>query len=361
MKLQKKITEVLFTRVVLVHVCFWFLYIAYELFSLYFITGKLEHLTDYISYYSVNILFFYSHLRLMRFVFNRRSPAYIKGALLYLILIVIYLAAKFNTGFLFSTPHLSYKAYFFNFVTFISGALFRAGYFTLLATFYWAAGHIAYYRKQAASAERQQLLVSKDKAVLEARLAETRNAYLKQQLNPHLLFNALNFIYNSVYQQSPDAAKCVLLLSDMMRFSLEESGPDGKVPLSGELEQLGRLLEINRYRYDKPLAIKLLFEGDFENKRIIPLILFTLTENIFKHGNLLDMSRPAELRLTVNEDNRLRFYCQNLKKSKNGYARRAQIGLQNVRVRLDFAYPGKYDLVISETEELYELTLNLSL
>jgi two-component system LytT family sensor kinase len=146
-----------------------------------------------------------------------------------------------------------------------------------------------------------------------------------------------------------------------MRFSLEETGPDGKVALADEIGQIERLLEINRLRFDKPPCIDVHFEGGFERHRIIPLILFTLTENIIKHGDLDSPASPAQLRITADEQGNLAYFSRNLKKPGSGYARRSRVGLQNVRIRLDFAYPGRYSLDISETLEYYELSLNLSL
>ena len=231
----------------------------------------------------------------------------------------------------------------------------------LLATFYWAASHISYFRKQAHESEKRRLLAQNEKLEAEAKLAESRNAYLTQQLNPHLLFNSLNFIYNSVYQQSPEASRCILLLSDILRFSLEDTGADGKVLLEDEIEQVKNLIAINRYRFNGVLSLETKFDLAAGPDRIIPLILLTLTENLFKHGNLKNPEQPAFLQIETSETRKLRYYSRNLKKSKSGHVRNRGIGLQNTRKRLDFAYPGKYELNVSEDGECYELWLNLQL
>jgi two-component system LytT family sensor kinase len=349
----------IFSKLVVVHICCWLAYIFYEQGFLFYSYGKMEPLQVIINYYSVNILFFYGHVSLMKFIFDRPFPKYFMGILIYVALLIVYLSAKYYTSI--SQIMKTDGSGVFDFKEFLSSALFRAGYFTLLATFYWAANHISHFRKQAANAERLKLIALKDKAELETRLAESKNAYLEQQINPHLLFNTLNFIYNSVYQQSREAAKCVVLLSDIMRFSLEETGEDGKVSLSSEIEQVQRLVQINQYRYDKPLALEVKLEGDSTNYRIIPLILFTLTENVFKHGQLLNPAFPAAIHVIMGKERRLNFYTINLIKSKNEPARRRSVGLDNVRIRLDYAYPGKYELLVSQTGDFYELTLNLQL
>jgi len=348
-------------NVVLIHIFCWLIFILYELTVLYFDQGKLENVKVYCSYYGLNITYFYCFIKVLNIAFNSNSKKYLKAFFTLFWLILIYFCVRFYIGFLFQDPHLDIKAHFHYFVKNFPISTFRFGYFTILATFYWAAGHISSYRQRAAASEKQELIALKENAELETRLAESRNAYLKQQVNPHLLFNALNFIYSSVYPYSADASKCVLLLSDIMRFSLEETGADGKVPLDREVEQLHNLVEINRYRYETQLAICIEFAGKFEKFRIIPLILLTLTENLFKHGNLTEPGDPALLRLSVSAEGLLSFYCKNLKKSKSDYARSQQLGLQNVRVRLDFAYPGQYEMTVTETEKHFELCLNLHL
>jgi LytS/YehU family sensor histidine kinase len=297
----------------------------------------------------------------MALTFDHPFRRYLKGILSFLALLCIYLIFKYISFFFQQTPFVPIKEYNPIFLKIIPTTLYRASYFTILATFYWAAGHISYFRKQAAAAEKQELLALKDKAELEVRLAEANNAYLAQQINPHLLFNSLSFIYSSVILYSDAAAKCVLLVTDLMRFSLEETGTDGKVALTDEIQQIERLLEINRLRFDRPPAIQVFLEGNFAPYRIIPLILFTLTENIIKHGDLNQPATPGLLRISADEEGNLAYFSRNLKKPESGYARRRQVGLQNVRIRLDFAYPEKYSLAIADTAEYYELTLNLSL
>ncbi|QNR82896.1 histidine kinase [Pedobacter riviphilus] len=246
--------------------------------------------------------------------------------------------------------------------SFLQRNIMRALYFSILAMFYSLAGRIAFFKRQTLEAEKRQLIIEKEKAELENQLTKSRNAYLQQQINPHMLFNALNFVYNSAQKYSDDAANCIWLLSEIMRFSLEEAGSDGKIKLDREVEQIENLVAINRYRFKEPLYLKLEMHGDFSRYKIIPLILLTLTENLFKHGNLTEVTSPAVLKLTTNETGQLTFYSRNLKKSKNGHPRqRKALGLQNIRLRMDSFYKGNYKLEINEPGEFYELTLTLKL
>ncbi|WCT14434.1 histidine kinase [Mucilaginibacter jinjuensis] len=235
----------------------------------------------------------------------------------------------------------------------------RGFYFLVLSIFYWAAGHISHFRKQSLMAERQRLIVEKDKAEIETQLAKSRSAFYQQQINPHLLFNALNFVYSKVQEHSDEAAHCVWLLAEIMHFSLQQTEADGKINLVDEMAQIRNLLEINAYRF--PVGIVLTMNGEFQRHRIIPLILLTLTENIFKHGDLTNANMPALLHLEIDANGHFFFRSQNLKKAKNTKFARQQLGLQNVRIRLDGAYPEKYRLNITELKDIFELTLTINL
>jgi len=351
----------LLTKTVLVHLCCWFLFIGYELGMVYFTTGSLESPFIFLIYYAQNILFFYVLVGILNFTFQRQNAPYLLGAILFIGLFIVYLITKFITEHFLSFSKLTFHEHFIFYWKFILNNLARGVYFTILATFYWAAGHIAYFKKQAADSERQQLLIEKDKAILENRLGATQNAYLKQQLNPHLLFNALNFIYSCVFKSSKRAAQSVLLLSDMMQYSLKETGSDGKIALSEELQQIKNLLEINRYRFDVPLSLTVRLSGEFERYRIIPLVLFTLTENMFKHGQIDNPHYPAVLAIEVTEDGQLTYSTYNLKKTSPVRTKDKSLGLKNVRIRLDYAYHGRYSLNVSEDDDFYELSLNLTL
>ena len=349
------------SRVVGLHLLCWSIFITYELLYVLYVSKKLEPAYVYVCYYGLNLLCFYSNVKLLSYVFSRSKTRYLRGLACLLLLIMIYLSLKFLISYLLSVPKPDFAGYPKKFVALLPFTFFRIFYFLVLSTFYWAAGHISLFRKQAAAAERQELLMLKEKAELETGLAHARNAYLTQQVNPHLLFNSLNFIYDSVSRFSREASNSVMLLSELLQFSLQETGPDGKIKLSDEIDQLHRLFAINRYRFEGQQEIEFESEGNFELYRIIPLILFTLTENIFKHGKLRNAQARATLLLKVNETGRLQYFSRNLKKSKSGYPSRRQIGLDNVRIRLDFAYPGLYTLDISETGEYFELSLNLQL
>jgi len=348
-------------KIVAVHLICWSLFISCELGFLYFTQGRLEPFYIYFAFYTLNISFFYLLIRILNFTFNGGGSSFLLGILIYLLSFAIYLSLKFLLEHFLEMPDLGIKAQFAYFRKFIATNLQRGFYFTILATFYWAAGHIAFFKKRAAVSERRQLIAERDKLAMEKRLQASQNAYLKQQMNPHLLFNALNFIYGSVRKSSGQASECVLLLSDIMRFSLKETDADGKIPLAEEIHQLKNLVKLNNLRFDEPPHLIAELVADTGGRRIIPLILFSLAENVIKHGNLTDPANPALIYITIAGEGRLHFHSRNLKKNGSDQIGNHGIGLQNVRIRLDYAYPGRHVLHIAENDDFYELSLKIEL
>jgi two-component system LytT family sensor kinase len=339
-------------RVIFVHVFTWIMYISFELADVRFVYGRLAPIWTYFVYYTFNLALFYSCVYTLDIKGTRK--VFSKFILLPLLLLV-YLLLKLVADHYLEFPRISFIKQLSNWHIFLFNSLVRGAYFLILATFYWLAGHLATYRNRAKIAEQQQLLLQSE---TERRLAEARAAYLQQQINPHLLFNSLNFIYSSVYPHSEDAAKSVLLLADLMRFSLAETDADGKVALSDELKQILNLIEINSYRFSEPLYILAELPKAAGDQRIIPLILLTLTENVFKHGNLLEAAHPAILRVEIHET-RLTFYNRNKKKPASSFLRVSRLGLRNTRIRLDHWYGQNYTMDITDSTDFFELTLTL--
>lgn len=316
----------------------WLLYIAYEIGVLFYATGKVGTLQSYVPYYAVNIAFFYANARLLHYTFDRYTPFWVRGLLIYLLLLLTTLLLKTCIDVLTAKEHHELAARMKIAYGNVPLNLLRTFYFTILSTFYWAAGHISYFRMQTYKA---------------------RNAYMQQQVNPHLLFNTLNFIYNGVERKSPETAKCVLLLSDMMRYSLEATEHTVLLPLTQEIEQLQNLLSINRYRYNHGLFVNFEITGDFGHVHISPLLLLTLAENVFKHGYLKDPAAPARIALDISPDGAIRFTTENAKRPKKQFIRSKSLGLENVRTRLEYNYPGRHLLTIREDDHRHYLTLTI--
>ncbi|OJW17974.1 MAG: hypothetical protein BGO48_15440 [Mucilaginibacter sp. 44-25] len=300
-----------------VHALCWTVFIAYEMWLLWYSGARLEPAWHYALFYLVNIAFFYALVGVFRMAVKGKKQAFIKTALGTLSVVVLYLLAKAAVNLTINYDAAQFKGP--SLLKFIAISLFRGGYFFLMAIFYWAATRMARYRQQA---------------------AEARNAFLQQQINPHLMLNTINFVYSRVETADDEAAHCLVLLSDLMRYGMESPGSDGLVDLEAELEQIDHLVAINGYRFGEKLMLRHRVEGDPDGKRILPLVLLTLVENIFKHGDLRPDALPASFMIVIGDDH-VSFSSHNVRKRTGNARQHDSTGLKNIRLRLKHAYHEK--------------------
>jgi two-component system LytT family sensor kinase len=346
-------------RTIINHSIWWICFIIYELSIYYYSTGTIGSILRNALYYTINISVFYSHQYLLNGTLKGGKKKYVQLILLVLTELVLFLLIKLASDFYtsdFGKPSVSMSDAIKRMAAL---DLYRTFFFMGLSTLYWAASNLSNLERKAKEAEIKQLTITRDALALEARLAKSENALLQQQINPHLIFNSLNFIHSTVYKVSEEAAETVVMLADILRFSMQEAGEDGKILLKDEIDQISTLISINRRRFHATAAIDLTVLGEPSDHRIIPLVLITLAENIFKHGNIVDHS--ATIRLELADNGRLSFYTQNKLKAKAPYPRIKSTGLQNIRIRLDYAYGNTYELKTREQDDIFESELILQL
>ena len=174
---------------------------------------------------------------------------------------------------------------------------------------------------------RQQLKDEKTKNT------EAELAWLKNQINPHFLFNTLNNI-SSLTQIDADAAQdAIAQLSDLLRYAMYETNKP-LVPIQGEVEFMRNYISLMELRCNDKTEVTTTFDVQ-QDVEIAPLLFISLIENAFKHG--VSTSRPSkiDIRLLQNEDE-LVFNCDNTNYPKDDADRSGSgIGLENTRRRLD--------------------------
>jgi len=176
----------------------------------------------------------------------------------------------------------------------------------------------------------------------------TVNAYLKAQINPHFLFNTLSFIYNNARKTAPAAAEAIMTLSEMMRYAIRTQNAGEFIYLLSEAEQVDNLIRLHQLRQNDQLYIKFDYSECGKEVKLIPLILMTLVENIFKHGNLSKESKPAEIMIR-SDDHVLEIHTENLI-NENRSSSSDGIGLENISKRLKITYGDrvKFDYFIED-------------
>ncbi|WBA44276.1 sensor histidine kinase [Hymenobacter canadensis] len=235
---------------------------------------------------------------------------------------------------------------------FIAESLYRGMYFLLPSIGYWFARNTIQLEQQ--KREQEHELRVAEKSLMEANLS-----FLKNQINPHFLFNSLNFLYAQVYQYSEQTAKGILLLSDIMRYALQEDDDNGKVMLNKEIQHLHNYIAINQLRFNNQLQVQFEVRGNLQFMMILPLVLITFVENCFKHGELSDPRNPLLIQLSI-VNNQLTFHTHNMK--RNGPKEKSMgIGLANTKHRLELTYPNRYTLTINDEQNHYTCHLTIAL
>ena len=208
------------------------------------------------------------------------------------------------------------------------------------------------------SGKQEKELALKNK--LERERAEMELRFLRSQINPHFLFNALNNIYSMVYTGDKNAPDCILVLSDMLRY-VTDGSKQNRILLRDEVSYIENFIRFQSYSFEK--KVDLVFEKDIENELVYisPMLLQPFVENSFKYSGL-GMNEEAFLHIMIKmEKNVLYFETRNSKfvKQKKGKTEREGVGMENVMKRLELLYSGAYSLKIEEDE--HEFTVKLSL
>lgn len=120
-------------------------------------------------------------------------------------------------------------------------------------------------------------------AHLEAGLARAQLQNLSAQLQPHFLFNALNAISSTMYEDVERADRMMTSLSELLRASLRASTAQ-QITLAEELEVLERYLELMRARFGERLRVDVEVEAGIGGARVPAMLLQPIVENALQHG-----------------------------------------------------------------------------
>jgi two-component system, LytTR family, sensor kinase len=192
---------------------------------------------------------------------------------------------------------------------------------------------------------------------LEKKLLKTEIDFLKAQINPHFLFNTLNFVYNKVFNTNKESGEAILSLTRLMRYSVESTKHD-QLSLSKEAEMIEEYLQLQRLRFGERLFVEFQKEGLLFLFIMPPLVLMSLVENAFKYGIINEPDYPIKIFLKVDKD-QLRFVCSNKKRLDFEEKETTAVGLDNIKRRLEIVYGQNFDLQNTESESIYEVSLNV--
>jgi LytS/YehU family sensor histidine kinase len=183
---------------------------------------------------------------------------------------------------------------------------------------------------------------------------------LKNQINPHFLFNSLNNLYALTLSKSDLAPEVVLRLSNILRYILYESN-QGKVSVRKEMEHVKDYVLIEKLRIGDTVKIDLEIEDKLNDELVEPMLFLTLVENAFKHSEQV-LPDQRFIRIHAHRvEHGFRFLIENSFNPEYKSLERGGIGLQNIKKRLTLIYPNKHDIKSSISDGVYRVDLVIQL
>ena len=319
------------------HIIVWMIFVAYETVIVFFTFGTVRQPTVYFAHYAVTIFLFYALGDFLLPGLAEQKNKILLSILLLLVYIISYILLHVFAdmiltifGVIKSKPNFGLNK------DFIFRNTYRGIYFMGFAVGYSFIKTYLIEHEKAELLKREKLLDIIKQQEIEQSLVLAQNAILKAQINPHFLFNTLDFVYHSVNEQSPSAGEAIVRLSQMMRHAINAEAMGDFVALADEIEHVENLIYLYQIRKDEGLNLLFHYDSHVLKLRLIPLILLTLVENIFKHGDLSNPNDKAIVNVGVSNDY---FFID----TKNLISHDKSIlsnsyGLQNIEKRLLHIY-----------------------
>jgi two-component system LytT family sensor kinase len=201
-------------------------------------------------------------------------------------------------------------------------------------------------------AEKRMETLEKEKIISELMM-------LRNQINPHFLFNALNTVYYKIDKANTSARKILEQFSSLLRYQLYECNVPA-VPIEKEIEFLSNYIEVQCQRLNGDFKVNCVGFSKLAGFNISPYLLIPLVENCFKHVSRLPGNNSYIIIECGVHNEWFRFNTKNsISGEKNNV--KGGIGLANIRKRLEIMYPEKHILSIDQTKDHFNLTLELSI
>ncbi len=194
----------------------------------------------------------------------------------------------------------------------------------------------------------QKKEVKKQKII--AGTASARFDALKNQLDPHFLFNSLNVLTSLIEEDTDQAQKFTTSLSKVYRYVLEQKNKD-LVTVDEELNFARTYVRLLKMRFEDSIVFEIPEKSGDPNAKIVPLSLQLLLENAVKH-NVVTASKP--LHIKVMEEDRMLVVHNNLQE-KQVVKKSSGVGLQNIKQR--YGILTDREVVISKTNSEFSVGL----
>jgi LytS/YehU family sensor histidine kinase len=176
---------------------------------------------------------------------------------------------------------------------------------------------------------------------------------LKNQVNPHFLFNSLNTLSSLIYTNQDTAAKFVRQLARVYRYVLENRDKE-VISLKEELTFLQSFIYLIHLRFSENLKVEIEIPEKMQEKLIAPMTLQMLIENAIKH-NVVSQKKPLTIQIYADMFDHITVTNNLQKKVVREYS--SNIGLKNISSRYGFITDRK--IIIEETGKYFKVRVPL--
>jgi LytS/YehU family sensor histidine kinase len=331
--------------VVVLHVCFWALYLSYRVYDIQEYIG-VKHAFIYVSLpMAFTLIASYLHyfFILPEWLASKKSAPYFVKLFIVLAAVITLRIIAENQVFPSITPDPDYYKTLklsrvistlwdtLAFIVFTGMIRFTVNWFVL---------------------ENRKKQLENEKLVAELN-------YLKAQINPHFLFNTLHNLNYLVYSKSENATEVIIKLSNIMRYMIYEANKN-EVALQKEIAYMHDYIALESLRLNQSFTLDFNVQGSTREIHIAPLVLITFLENAFKHG-VSDQEEKCWIKadLSVSPE-QIRFTVANKKLKKTQERERSGFGLENVTKRLQLIYPERHSIRIENGTDIFQIDLTIA-
>lgn len=198
----------------------------------------------------------------------------------------------------------------------------------------------------------------KERSLMKEKL-ETELKFLRNQTNPHFLFNTLDSIYALALRKSDDTPEVIMKLSKLLNFTLYESRKT-TIGMGDEMQMLDNYIELESIRFDGKREIDFIREIDNEYEQIAPLLLLSLVQHAFSRGENQSMAGSyVEIDIKL-QSGILHVAIETPGGEGDQVTRDDNAGLANLRRQIELLYTD-YTLEIADGNDLFKAGLAINL
>jgi hypothetical protein len=212
---------------------------------------------------------------------------------------------------------------------------------TLFVSFWIYRVIYSIHKKQESKVKEQKIIAGTASAKFET---------LKNQIDPHFLFNSLNVLSSLIEENPENAQRFTTSLSKVYRYVLEQKDKD-LVPIEEELAFAKTYMNLLQMRFENSLTYEVLVDNIHIESKVVPLSLQLLLENAVKH-NIISEQKPLHIKIYIEKDD---LVIQNNFQKKSVLQDGQGVGIQNIISRYYIITDRK--VTIEQNEYTYTVKL----